>query len=89
MSFFFFFFFGAYCSGARRARIAVCGSFKDLPSFENGIWVSPVMVERERESKSFVYVKSYFNYMVVLMGNKPSPCKRIRRFSSVPSSLGE
>ena len=49
----------SHCSGARRARIAVCGSFKDLPSFENGIWVSPVMVERERESKSFVYVKSY------------------------------
>ena len=35
-------FLETHCSGARRVRIAVCGSFKDLPSFENGMWVSPV-----------------------------------------------
>ena len=31
----------AYCSGARRANVAVCGSLSDRPREENGVWVSP------------------------------------------------
>jgi hypothetical protein len=35
----------AYCSGARRDKIAVCGSFSCLPILANGTCVSPVETE--------------------------------------------
>lgn len=51
-------FLETHCSGARRARIAVCGSFKDLPSFENGMWVSPVWLLNERRPVSHYQIAS-------------------------------
>jgi len=33
-----------YCSGARRASVAVCGSLKERLSLLNGTWVSPGVV---------------------------------------------
>ena len=63
-----------YCSGARRASVAVCGRCSCRPSFPNGTWVSPASSDE-------------VDVCALGQPDSPRPCSKINRFSSVPSSL--
>ena len=91
-----------YCSGARRASVAVWGSLKERLSLLNGTWVSPGVVACHGTARYITSCMRKKQQRACEMGRvvnsfsltkkrwcEPRPWRRMRRFSSVPSSLGE
>lgn len=46
-----------YKSGARKASVAVWGSFNDRPSCPNGLWVSPTKLAVSTNVPHTVYIR--------------------------------